>query len=199
MTHLRQSDSIVRTDYDVLTTRCVEEGIAETVIRWKDYWYSQAGGDLCSYGPEGVSYKWEDAGDGDETLTWIYEETGVTSKGTESDFWTIYPLFKLHNWGYLRDSTAYEMQPEVWQCIAEWGADGDDWFMPMIAETAEETEELNRIMTDINTYREEMTFKFITGQESLENFDSFVEQIKAQGIEDAIQIKQDALDRYLAR
>ena len=91
------------------------------------------------------------------------------------------------------------MQPEVWQCIAEWGADGDDWFMPMIAETAEETEALNRIMTDINTYREEMTFKFITGQEPLENYDSFVEQIKAQGIEDAIQIKQDALDRYLAR
>ena len=199
VTHLRQSDSTVRTDYDVLTTRCEAEGIAETVIRWKDYWYSQEGGDLCSYGPEGVSYNWEDAGDGDETLTWIYEDTGIISKGTESDFWTIYPLFKLHNWGYLRDSTAYEMQPEVWQCIAAWGVDGDDWFMPMIAETAEETEALNRIMTDINTYREEMTFKFITGQEPLENYDSFVEQIKAQGIEDAIQIKQDALDRYLAR
>ena len=69
----------------------------------------------------------------------------------------------------------------------------------MIAETAEETDELNRIMTDINTYREEMTYKFITGQESLDNFDAFVEQIKSQGIEDAIQIKQDALDRYLAR
>ena len=54
-------------------------------------------------------------------------------------------------------------------------------------------------MTDINTYREEMTYKFITGQESLDNFDAFVEQIKSQGIEDAIQIKQDALDRYLAR
>ena len=69
----------------------------------------------------------------------------------------------------------------------------------MIAETAEETDELNRIMTDINTYREEMTYKFSTGQESLDNFDAFVEQIKSQGIEDAIQIKQDALDRYLAR
>ena len=58
---------------------------------------------------------------------------------------------------------------------------------------------LNRIMTDINTYREEMTHKFITGQEPLDNFDAFVEQIRSQGIEEAIQIKQDALDRYLAR
>ena len=69
----------------------------------------------------------------------------------------------------------------------------------MIAETAEETDELNRIMTDINTYREEMTYKFITGQEPLDNFDAFVEQIRSQGIEEAIQIKQDALNRYLAR
>ena len=69
----------------------------------------------------------------------------------------------------------------------------------MIAETADETEELNRIMTDIDTYREEMTFKFITGQESLDKFDDYVESIKAMGIDDAIQIKQDALDRYMER
>ena len=198
-THMRQYNSLVRTDYDVLTTRIETDGITEQVLRWKDFWYSQTGGDLCSYGPEGVSYEWVDNGNGDETLKWIYEETGITSKGDDKDFWTVYPLFKLHNWAYLRDSTAYEMQPEVWQCIAAWGEDGCDWNMPMIAETAEETDELNRIMTDINTYREEMTYKFITGQESLDNFDAFVEQIKSQGIEDAIQIKQDALDRYLAR
>ncbi|MGI6173565.1 MAG: extracellular solute-binding protein [Christensenellales bacterium] len=195
LTHLRQFDSIVRTDYDVLTARCEDEGIAETVVAWKDFWYSQTGGDLCSYGPEGVSYKWED----DDTLTWIYEETGIVSKGDDMDFWTVYPLFKLHNWGYLRDSTAYEMQPEVWQCIEAWGSDGADWFMPMIAESAEETEEINRIMTNINTYREEMTFKFITGQESLDNFDAFVQNMYDMGLEDAVALKQDALDRYLER
>lgn len=199
VTHLRQSDSIVRTDYDVLTYRCIEEGIAETVVKWKDFWYSQTGGDLCSYGPEGVSYEWVDAGDGDEILKWTYEENGVTSRGSDKDFWTVYPLFKLHNWGYLRDSTSYDNQDEVWQCIAAWEQDGDDWYMPMIAETADETEELNRIMTDIDTYREEMTFKFITGQESLDKFDDYVESIKAMGIDDAIQIKQDALDRYMER
>jgi putative aldouronate transport system substrate-binding protein len=44
-----------------------------------------------------------------------------------------------------------------------------------------------------------MTYKFITGQESLDNFDAFVEQIKSQDIEDAIEIQQAALDRYNAR
>jgi len=91
------------------------------------------------------------------------------------------------------------MQPEVWQCIEEWGKDGHDWFMPLITPTAEESAELARIMTDIDTYRTEMTYKFITGQESLDNFDAFVEQIKSQGIEDAVELQQAALDRYNAR
>lgn len=198
-THLRQYNSLVRFDYDVMTTRIETDGIAEQALRWKDFWYSQMGGDLCSYGPEGVSYEWVAGDDGGATLKWIYEDTGVISKGDDKDFWTVYPMFKLHNWGYLRDSTAYEMQPEVWQSVIVWGEDGCDWNIPMIAETAEEAETLNRIMTDINTYREEMTYKFITGQEPLDNFDAFVEQIRSQGIEEAIQIKQDALDRYLAR
>ena len=79
-THMRQYNSLVRTDYDVLTTRIETDGITEQVLRWKDFWYSQTGGDLCSYGPEGVSYEWVDNGNGDETLKWIYEETGITSK-----------------------------------------------------------------------------------------------------------------------
>lgn len=195
-THLRQSDSIVRTDGDYLTARCEDEGIAETVVKWKDYWYSQEGGDLCSYGPEGVSHEWIDNGNGDEILKWTYEENNIIKKGSDMDFWTIYPLFKLHTFGYLRDSTAYDNRPEIWQCIDEWGKDGDDWFMPMIAETADETEEINRIMADINTYRDEMTFKFIAGQEPLENYDKFIDKLIDMGIEDATQLKQDALERY---
>lgn len=194
--HLRQADRTVRDgDKDIFTYRCVDEGIADVAMQWKDYWYSQEGGDLMSYGPEGVSYEWQE----DNTLKWIYEDTGVIEKGEDKDFWTVYPKFKLHNWGYLRDSTAYEMQPEVWQAIEAWGTVEPDWFMPPVAHTPEESEELSRIMTDIKTYREEMTYKFISGQEPLENFEMFVENIKSMNIDGAIKIKQDALDRYLAR
>lgn len=193
--HLRQSDHIVRTDREYLTTRCVEDGIDEIAMQWKDYWYSQEGGDLCSYGVEGQSYQWNE----NNELEWIYDETGVFEKDDTLDFWTVYPKFKLHNWGYLRDSTAYENQPEVWQCIAEWEKTDDSWVMPPVAHTADEEEELASIMTNVNTYREEMTLKFITGQEPLENFDAYVENMKGMYVEDAVQIKQDALDRYLER
>jgi len=194
---LRQSDSIVRTDKEYLTTRCVEDGIDDIAMMWKDWWYSQEGGDLCSYGPEGVSYVWNE----DDTLTWIYKDSGVIPEASKDlDFWTVFPLFKLHNWGYLRDSTAYEMQPGVWQCIGEWSENEPLYYYPdFVTLTADEDKELSRIETNLRTYRQEMTFKFITGQESLEKFDDYVDSLKSMGLDDAIEIKQTGLDRYLAR
>jgi putative aldouronate transport system substrate-binding protein len=68
-----------------------------------------------------------------------------------------------------------------------------------ISHTSEESRELANIMTDINTYRDEMTLKFIVGQEPIENFDNFVATIKKMNIDKAIEIKTAALSRYFAR
>lgn len=191
--HLHQTNSTVRGDHEYFTTKLVDEGLDEIAVKWKDYWYSQDGGDLCSYGPEGVSYKWNDKGE----VEWIYPRL----KNNEGlDFWTLYPLFKLHNWGYLRDSTAYEFQPEVYQCIDLWATQDASWVMPdNISLTTEESKELNSIMTDINTYRDEMTLKFIMGQVPLSEFDNYVAKIKSMNIDRAIEIEQAALTRYLNR
>ena len=195
--NLRQSDSIVRTNRDFLTYRCVEDGLDDLAMVWKDWWYSQEGGDLLSYGPEGVSYTWDD----NDELVWIYKETGVVPQASlDLDFWTVLPLFKVHVAGYLRDSTSYENQPEVWQCIDEWAKDVPSYFFPeWVSLTVEEDKELARIETNMQTYRQEMTFKFIAGQESLDNFDAYVDNLKTMGLEDAIAIKQAGLERYIAR
>ncbi len=65
--------------------------------------------------------------------------------------------------------------------------------------TSEETEELAGIMTDINTYRDEMTLRFIVGDEPIANFDTFVRTIEGMGLARAAEIQNAALDRYLAR
>ncbi len=190
---LRQNNSTVRADREFITTRAVEDGIDEIVVRWKDYWYSQDGGDLCSYGPEDVSYIWDDQGE----FEWIHPRL---FDDEELDFWTVYPLFKLHNWGYLRNSQAYENVDEVFECIELWATQDASWLMPdNISHTTEEARELTNIMVDINTYRDEMTPKFIMGQEPLSNFDAFVTTIRGMNIDRAIEIKTDALERYYQR
>ncbi|WZL79203.1 extracellular solute-binding protein [Eubacteriales bacterium mix99] len=191
--HLHQDNATVRGDRTFFTTQLAEDGLDEVAVKWQDYWYSQDGGDLCSYGPEGVSYEWDDNGE----VKWIYPRL----KNDEGlDFWTLYPLFKLHNWGYLRNSAAYEFEPEVFESIKVWDSQDSSWLIPdNISQTPEEEKELAGIMTEINTFRDEMTLKFITGQEPLDHFDRFVETVKGMDIDRAIRLKQDALDRYLAR
>lgn len=191
--HLHQDNSTVRADREFFTSKLVDDGLDEIAVQWKDYWYSQDGGDLCSYGPEGVSYVWNEQGEPE----WIYP---ALTEQKDADFWTLYPLFKLHNWGYLRDSTAYEFEPEVWQCIELWDTQDSSWLMPdNISLTPEESTEFNNIMIEINTYRDEMTLKFIMGQVPLSEFDDFVNTIKGMNIDRAIEIQQAALDRYFAR
>lgn len=192
--HLHQNDPRVRASYcEYMTVQAVDDGVDELIVRWMDYRYSQDGGDLCSYGVEGVSYEWNEDG----TINWIYP---ALSESTDADFMTLYPLFKFHNAAYLRDSTSYDFEPEVFQSIDVWSSQKDDWLMPQgISFLPEEASELADIMTDIDTYVEEMTYQFVTGQASLDQYDAYVEQVKALGIDRAIAIRQAALDRYLAR
>jgi putative aldouronate transport system substrate-binding protein len=188
--HLHQDNATVRGSKNYFTTRILDDGLEEVAVKWQDYWYSQDGGDLLSYGPEGVSYQWNEEGE----VEWIYPRL-ENDEGL--DFWTLYPLFKLHEGSYLRDSSSYEFEPEVFECIELWDSQDSSWLMPEnISHTAEEDRELSSIMADINTLRDEMTLKFIMGQEPLDKFDDFVETIKGMNIDRAIEIKQAALDRY---
>jgi putative aldouronate transport system substrate-binding protein len=191
--HLHQDNATVRSSRNYFTTRILDDNLAEVAVKWQDYWYSQDGGDLLSYGPEGVSYKWNDKGE----VEWIYPRL----KNDEGlDFWTLYPLFKLHEGSYLRDSSSYEFEPEVFECIELWDSQDSSWLVPEnMSFTADENKELSAIMTDINTLRDEMTLKFILGQEPLDKFDSFVETIKGMNIDRAVEIYQAALDRYNKR
>ena len=56
----------------------------------------------------------------------------------------------------------------------------------------------NRSFSNIDTYMYETVSKFVVGDLSLDQFDSFVQQLKDMGIEDCIAIEQAAYDRYLA-
>ncbi len=191
--HLHQNNARVRSDTWYMTTKAVDDGKDDVITKYMDYWYSQDGGDLCSYGPEGVSYEWQ----ADGTFKFTYPKL---TEDADADFWTIMPMFKLHTGPYLRDSTSYENVQEVWDCIDLWATQDASWLRPdSIAFTAEEARELADIDQNVNTYVDEMTLKFITGQEPISGFDAYVENIKKLNIDRAVEINQAAMDRYNAR
>ena len=63
----------------------------------------------------------------------------------------------------------------------------------------EELQEYNMLITDINTYAGEYKVKFILGNESLDNFDKYMETLKSLGIERCIELQQAAYDRYIGK
>ena len=71
--------------------------------------------------------------------------------------------------------------------------------LPNLQFTEEENSRLTEILTDFDTYANEMVYNFIMGQEPLDNFDQYIEGCKSMGIEEAISIYQAAYDRYMSK
>ena len=72
-------------------------------------------------------------------------------------------------------------------------------ILPHISFNDEEKDINSEIWTDINTFVQETTTKFILGKKPIEEFDSYVEELKKMGIEKVIGARQSAYDRYMSR
>lgn len=75
----------------------------------------------------------------------------------------------------------------------------DDYRMPYVTPTMEETSEFTRIQSDIQKYAEEMLVKFVTGKESLDGFDAYLAELEARGMSRLTEIMQSAYDRFQKR
>lgn len=67
---------------------------------------------------------------------------------------------------------------------------------PQIYATQDETSTLSQYLVDIQTYVEQMAVAFISGNTSLDEFDSYISTLKNMNVEEIIKIKQGQYDRY---
>ena len=74
-----------------------------------------------------------------------------------------------------------------------------DHILPQLYVLDTESDKDADIQTNLSTYVEEQTIKFITGERSLDEFDAYVQQLKDFGIEDALKFRNDAYKRYKNR
>lgn len=81
-----------------------------------------------------------------------------------------------------------------------WKQFGCDNFLPVrLTMSTEEGQQYASMYTDIETYVQECNVKFIMGQMSLDDYDSYRDTLRSMKIEDCIALQQAALDRYNAR
>lgn len=174
-----------------ISTSCVN---IELAMRLLDYAYSEEGNMLYNFGIEGESYEMID---GYPTYTDLIMNNpdGLSVANAMSLY------ARACNSGPFVQRREYIEQyytlPEQKDAISQWTkTDNAKYALPVLSYTAEESEELAGIITDVNTYFTESRMQFIMGVKSLDEFDIYVDAIKNLNIDRAIKIYQAAYDRY---
>jgi len=167
--------------------------VIETV-KFLDYGYSRDGNLALNFGQPGVSY------------TLVGGKPTYTDEVLKNAKLSIAEGILKHarpqsgpldqNPLYLQQFYPLQAQKDA---VKTWGRASTDLLMPPIGPDLADASRFVSIMSDVNTYAAEMTTKFINGREPLENFDRFVSTLKSQGVDQAVQIMQSALDRYNAK
>ena len=168
-------------------------------IKWMDFWWSEEGHILANFGIEGLTFNWTPDGfpkytdlimNNPEGLAPVNALSKYAPNGGSGRFW-------IQDDRYWRQMLTYPEQYESGVRLAKTSC--IDRTMPPLTFTSEEARELASILASIETYRDEMFAKFIMGREPLSNFSKYIDQMKRMGIERAIQIEQEALNRFRQR
>lgn len=205
--HIRQTQELVRTNYSMgITTGCTDDEI-ELACRYWDYVFSPDGVIASNWGPtEGAK--------GDVHSTYFVDPTDANGDGHVECYqpWLMEQCGNVTNVQY--KVTAY-MGPSYciwsreWCALSEeeinytkiWDSAGNDWMWPGgVTLTADEGSEASAILSGCNTAVTEWTALVITGQKSVDTYESeLMGQLETLNISRAEELYQNALDRYLQR
>ncbi|RAU98941.1 ABC transporter substrate-binding protein [Paenibacillus sp. YN15] len=172
----------------------------EETAKWLDYFYSDEGHMLKSFGVEGLTYT-DDKGYPRYTDLIMKNKDGLTI----SDAMSKYLRVNMPWVGFVGDdrySEQYFATPQQQAASVVFSKYQNNAYktrLPLISHTPEEANKLTTIMAEVNTYRDEMFLKFVMGSEPLDKFDDFVNQLKRMNIEKAIEFKTAAVERYNKR
>ncbi|GIP34886.1 extracellular solute-binding protein [Paenibacillus sp. J2TS4] len=169
----------------------------EHSVKFLDFMYGQEGSDLLNWGVEGESYQ-VDNGNKKYTDQVLNNSEGLTSV----DYMLRYAI-PIYGFTKIMDREAWAQlsltADEAKEANEIWYQSDKSLLLPNLTLTAEESQQYSQIMSEVNTYFDEMFIKFIMGVEPLEKFDGFISTLKKMGIEEAVQIQQAAYDRFQAR
>jgi len=167
------------------------------ILRYLDFGYSEEGNILYNFGTEGVSFEWIN---GYPTYTDVVMNNPTLNRAQALSS----HARSAYNGPFVQRREYFEQYgysfPQQAEAIANWQITNVDRYkMPPVIPTPDESRELATIMSDINTYRDEMRNRYIMGVENLTTFNQYVQNIRNMGIERAIEIQTAALSRFRNR
>ncbi len=181
----------------VITSACKN---VEAAIQFLNYGYTFEGSLVANFGVEGETWNWGEDGIPQYTDLILNNPQGMTYSNVS------YVLRNGVGSHYrYTDAIAHPAvagNAESYRIRTMWNGDQNEQSflsLPPITLTTEEADRRNEIMVQVNTYCKEMKLRFITGAESLDDFDAYVDEVNRMGMPEAIAITQAAFDRYNAQ
>ena len=169
----------------------------EAMIRWMDYFYSDEGIKLFFMGWKDETYAEDAEGNVDYVEDIKNNPDGLNLDQAVGQYliWPggYYPGFVTQKYfkGAEGLPTSVDNANKVEPYVIK-----QDQIWPSFNFTAEEQAELTSISTDINTYVDEMRDKFISGNESFDNWDQYVANLQKMGLDRYMAVYQSASERY---
>ncbi len=191
--HLRQASDLVQVDrVTAINAACADLDI---LLSYLDYWYTEDGKNLKSYGEEGVS--WEMGSDGRPHFTDYVINNPDYTFAEMTGYYRTMNQAGLNDW---RGSLDYYTDHTL-EALDIWVAGGEDYVFPASASMKEEDDaRYTDIMRDITNYVSEYVVKVIHGDQDLAStWADYVETIEQMQIEEATACRQRALDSFLLR
>ncbi|RIX52654.1 sugar ABC transporter substrate-binding protein [Paenibacillus nanensis] len=171
-----------------------EEGFIK-MLRFVDWlWYSDEGQTLSLWGVEGETYT-KDA-EGNIVLNPDIYYNGMNegaSKQLNVDFGFAGGVFAYGGNTKLKTSKMTEGEKDYFNRTVNTREKRK--LAPPIMATPEETEQMDLIKTPLIDYVKTMTLKFITGQESFDNWESYKAQVEANGSARYTQMANDVFQK----
>ncbi len=177
----------------VITTSCSEEKMIEA-LQFLNYGYTQEGNMYWNYGTKDVTYTIDAEGNIAFTDLIAKSDLGL-DLAANNYLGTPGAGIALQNEQLVRMKNV----PVASEAVEKWieNTDAVRHCLPNLPMDTETSTELNDLLNVIFTRTQEVSYKYLTGEESLDNFDSFVEEINKIGLPRVLEIYQTAYDAYI--
>lgn len=190
-----QMEDTSRSVSGAVTTSCSDDKV-NLAARWLDYAFSEEGIAYMNFGTEGETYT---------MVNGVPTYTDVILKAPEgtADALDKYTCAQWTNIGIQTTGLVKQKNnPISVKAVDTWleNQDYQPHILPTgVTRTTDESTEFSALYNSIGTYVQEMSLKFMTGEESLDKFDEYLATLDSMGLPRFLEIQQTAYDRYLKR
>lgn len=174
----------------------------EEAVKMLDYCYSEEGSDLMNWGPENDDnpiYKVDENGV-KHLSDWVMNNPDGLSMDQAISHYSIGAMDGARMFPAMMYHERQLTYPEQSITNARWDEADISGFWPPVSFTNDELEEISDIQSEINIYVSETINKMIMGQLNTDSdYDAYLKQLEAMGVERLTELHQAALDRFNAR